>query len=271
MTANENQDPNATGEASSNEEDMNKVEGSVTTTDSTIDTSGSNEASSNENNPAPVVQSTEPPEVTKDPEVKQEVTAAPAVVTEGVQDNTVTAQTPPTPPVETPVAPIVKDTETKPAVATELDVALDKMKTTGTKAEIALVNSLEAYLTGMRPRTVIDPETGARFQHSLWQTLRNVIQNSPEGEFKRLWSIVLAFAHEHENGIFNGRYIMRFAESWRHDLDELDAFQRLLNLINLTANPALREKGLRQVDLTRSLDKGFNEHGRGRLVSFYKS
>lgn len=205
----------------------------------------------------------------QEPSAESEVTSNSKVIDLGTQD----AQTPPPEPTAN-VAPVVNVTTApvKEAVATngELDAIFKQMLVNGTSAEKGLVNALESYLRGMAPGTIIDADVGARHQYNLWQALRNVVQSSPDGEFNRLWNMVLAFAHQHRQGVFGDRYVFRFSESWRYDLDELDAFQRLLNLINLTANQAEREKGLRNVDLTRSLDKGFNEHGRARLVSFYK-
>ena len=216
----------------------------------------------------PETEITAPVEEVAAPVQQAEVTSAPQIQNLGTQE----VQAPPPVPVAT-VAPVVTPTVAKVAEVeqdiTELDAAFIKIKASGTAVERALVNTLETYANGMKPGTPIDPDAGARHQSNLWQALRNVVQGSPDGEFKRLWNIVLAFAHQNRNGVFGDRYIFRFSEAWRFDTDELDAFQRLLNLINLTANIGEREKGLRSVDLTRSLDKGFNEHGRARLVSFY--
>lgn len=182
--------------------------------------------------------------------------------------------------VETPVAPVPEVPAAKveaPVVeqATEVvqdnfEATFDKIAQTGSTHEKALINALKTYVSTMAPGQTMDPDAGASRQYHLWMSLRSVIQAAPEQEFKRLWSIVLAFAEKYKDAAFGERYVMRFAEYWRQDTDELTAFQRLINLIKLTCDPQTREKGLRQVDLTRSLDKGLSEQGRSRIISFYQ-
>jgi hypothetical protein len=170
----------------------------------------------------------------------------------------------------TEVPPTVDQTTSAKVQSSVLQQLLDELKESGTVYEKALVNSLEAYSAKMAPGIPIDVEVGAHEQWVLWSTLRSVIQSAPDEEFKRLWSIVLAYAEEHKDGAFTEGCLFRFSEYWRFDLEELAGFHRILNLIKATSNIDTRAKSLRTVDLTRTLDKGISERGRSRLVSFYQ-
>lgn len=166
--------------------------------------------------------------------------------------------------------PVVKAAvQKKEEPVSDMQVMFDKIKEDGTPTEQALLKALDAYVNVLAPGKAVDPKLGAFHQHTLWQTLRFTVQSSPEGEFNRLWNIVLAFAQLHKDGAFHERYIMRFSEDWHYDLEELTAFQRLINLIKLTADHTKRQANLRQVDINRTLERGFNDHGRTRLISFY--
>jgi len=210
-------------------------------------------------------------------EAQPEQQSTPVVEDKGVQDNSTQSTTEETAPApeeakqpEVQVPPVVQEASKKTnEVVTDIQVLLDKIKAEGTPTEQALLKGLDAYVNVMAPGKAVDSKTGALQQHTLWQNLRFVVQSSPDGEFSRLWNLVLAFAHLHKDGAFHERYIMRFSEDWHYDLDDLTAFQRLINLIKLTADSAKREQTLKQVDINRTLDKGFNDRGRTRLISFY--
>jgi hypothetical protein len=169
-------------------------------------------------------------------------------------------------PVDTTTVVTTEETEQDKS---EVAKVIEGLKENGSKTEKTLIRSLEAYITAMAPGKPNDGDSGARHQYGLWQTIRSIAQSSPDEDFKRLWGILLAFVEEHKEGAFADRYLFRFAESWRHDKSELDGFQRVLQLIKLTSNPAERAKGLRQVDLTRTLESGFTEQARSRIVQYY--
>jgi hypothetical protein len=77
------------------------------------------------------------------------------------------------------------------------------------------------------------------------------------------------YVNHYFDTVFNERHAFRFADQWIWDLDELDAYFGLLNLMKLTANPATRVDGLKRVSLQSTLEKGFSEEGRQRITSFY--
>lgn len=139
----------------------------------------------------------------------------------------------------------------------------------GTRAQKSLIASLDRYLTKMKPGMPVNPDEGARNQYMLWRTIQGVIENSSTEEFKKLWYIVLTYFNNYKTEAFGERYVFRFSEYWVQSEEELKAFQRILNLIILTADSKTRTKSLSQVSIPRTLEEGFSELGRQRILSFY--
>ena len=194
-------------------------------------------------------------------EVAPEVTG---VIDQGVQDLTTNEEKE----EEVATAPIV--TEKQISTSTEFEQLIASMEENGTEQQKHLIYSIKRYIDVMAPGVPTDGPVSVRHQYTLWKTISAVIEQSPAEEFKKLWNIILAYFHAYKDGVFHERYILRFSEYWHYNIDELNAFQRIINLIKLTADPETRAKSLREVSLSRSLAEGFSEAGRTRLLGFYQ-
>lgn len=225
------------------------------------------EAPVTENTQAPVVENTQPAEEPAPAPVQEEPAPAPVV------EETQPAPAPepaPTPTVTAAVSTTVAQVENQQEPApTGFDALIAQIKESGTRAQKDLVNSLEHYMVNMKPGKPVNPDEGARHQYVLWKTITGITETAPVDEFKKLWSILLGYFNQYGKGVFHDRYVFRFSEFWQYDERQLAAFQRILNLLKLTANPKTRAMGLRQVDMNRTLADGFTEEGRQRIVGFY--
>jgi len=143
------------------------------------------------------------------------------------------------------------------------------LKVSGTTNQKIIVTELDQYVERMRPGRPINGEQGAAYQYSFWLTLQKIISRMPREEFKSLWSLVLAYFHHHAAGVFHERYVYRFAEYWTQSQKHLTDYQRILNLIKLTADPTTLSKNIKQVDISRTL-AGFDEEARQRLAGYYQ-
>lgn len=235
---------------------------------------------------APEVQAepaSETPAAVEEPAGKEEEQAAPiavespapAVVDAGVQAAPVAeAPAPVAAPAPTPipiVAPAVKASYA-PAIASgsdEFDALISKIKESGTLTEKTLVAFFEKYLIAMAPGKMMAAGEGVRHQYGLWTTISGILERTTSDEFTRLWNIVLAYFNFFRSHALGERHVFRFPEQWMWSSNEHDAFTRLLNLIHLTANPAERAAGLKQVDMNRTLAVGISDSARQRLANFY--
>ena len=194
-----------------------------------------------------------------------------------VEEKQVEAPVVKTPVEPIPVAPVKTEvrieksaTPVKKQNFTNIDDYLDDIKANGTVVQKNLIAALDKYLEDMKPRKPVTETKGAETQYLFWKTLQAAIENSTQEEFKSLWTIVLAYFQLFKDDAFNERYIYRFAEYWAANTDELSAFQRLINLIKLTADPKERAIGLKQVNVEKSLELIFSEQGRQKLLNFYQ-
>lgn len=190
------------------------------------------------------------------------------------------------PPIETVIAvtpvrepvPSVTAVKSKPVAApvlktpepTTFEGFVEKLKRDGNVQERAFITAIEKYIADMAPGLIVPKEVSARNQFVLYRTLTTAINNNEYAVFRVLWNLFLGYVHKYDTGVFNERYMFRDADAWSYGSEELDFYHRLLNLAKLTANPATREFGLRQVDMGRSLRSSFiSEEGRSRLLEFY--
>jgi len=178
-----------------------------------------------------------------------------------------------------PETPLVEDTKVKPSVvvketqvdnSTAFQKTIAKIKESGTASEKGLVASIELYMEKLKPGVPVNETDGARIQYNLWKTISALLESYPDSEFKRLWYILLAYFEEYKDAAMHERYIFRFAEYWSWSDTELFGFQRIINIIKLTSNPTTRSSELKKVDLDRSLEVGFSDKARQRVINFYK-
>jgi hypothetical protein len=120
----------------------------------------------------------------------------------------------------------------------------------------------------MAPGIKMTQVDGAKHQESLWNLIKNVVNLDPE-EFKKAWTLLLAFFNNYADGVFNDRYVFRFFEVVNLDPASIAGFQNILNLIKLTAEPSTRTVSLKQVDLEKTTNKGFTEKAKQNIMSFY--
>jgi hypothetical protein len=163
----------------------------------------------------------------------------------------------------TPVAPSAPITETSAAVAWLEDFA----KTASTDAR-SIINSILAYVREMKPGRTQTEQTMQRQQMNLHAALIGTI-NRLDAEFKPVWGGILKLFHEHRDGVFHERYVFRQLQNVPMAKDQREAFQNVVNMIKLTADPQGRKVGLKQFDKDRSMKHGLTEQGRNKLLGFY--
>lgn len=136
------------------------------------------------------------------------------------------------------------------------------------QAQLVLSTVVE-YVTTMHPKRPLEPAKMLRQQTGLYRALTTAINRLEAEEFTVVWGWLLQQFSLYRKGVFAERYVFRGFEDM--PLPEVDrkAFQRLLNLIVLTADPKSRPVALRQVDMGKTLELGVTEPGRQRLHAFY--
>lgn len=119
-------------------------------------------------------------------------------------------------------------------------------------SEMAVKEVLERYALNMKPGKLTPDAEGATHQVALYRTLIQVLDR-PGPEFMPLWTLILQFANEHMKDVFHPKYLYRFFSHLKLSKVEIRNFERLLNMISLTADPKSRALGLKQFDLKITL------------------
>ena len=164
--------------------------------------------------------------------------------------------------------PAVQTTQVQPVAIPLLDY-IAQLKVAGTQEEKNLIIAIETYMSYMNPGVPVKGDKGTKYQYALWKTISHILDQAPRGEFNKLWNLLLGYFNFYKEGVFNDRYIFRFAECWSWTQDELKGMNSIFNLLKLTADPATRSTGLTQVNMEKSLSVGISEEGRSRITSFY--
>lgn len=144
-------------------------------------------------------------------------------------------------------------------------ITAEKQK--GTVNAVSIISFLERYVANMAPGRITSAAEVRKNQEGLFDNLMHVIERSPSSEFKRLWLLVVAFAHAYRDAAFNPRFYGRGAKDWTRDPEQFNKLQALLNLLQATA--ADRDTVNEQVSLEAVTRTGFSEEGRGRMIGFY--
>jgi hypothetical protein len=228
---------------------------------------------SEENTQTPVVENVSPA-----PEASEvgTSTAAAAVVEPAAETQEPVSAPAPSPVVTPVVKPVVVNTvvtsAAKPTTAAEASMVnvFQKMRESGTVFEKMTMASLDSYVDKMKPGLPIPADVGARNQFALWKLFESVIETAPEAEFKKLWSVILAFFNADKSGVFGERYVYRFADQWVWSIDELNSMQRILNLVINTKTPATRALDIKRISIAKTVE-GFSEKAKERLNNYYQA
>lgn len=153
----------------------------------------------------------------------------------------------------------------------EFDTLIDSGIEHGSNVTVRLIEFLQKYVEDMSPTRIVKDSWGAKRQQQFFQALHTAIEKSDPEEFNQNWMVVLSFFHRYKTGALGIRYVNRFAEFWPEQDDRLTAFQRIINLIILSEDPANRHLVTKRVSLTKTMEVGFTEAGRSNIVQFYSN
>lgn len=132
----------------------------------------------------------------------------------------------------------------------------------------ALAERLDAYIQAMKPGRPVDPRQGASLQQALWNAIKHVLARPPH-EFNLMYSELLFVINQHRAGVFSERYVYRFLNEVKLSARELRNFERVMNLLMSTCNPATRHLAVQQIDM-RSVMRDMNDESVvEKLLSYY--
>jgi hypothetical protein len=202
-------------------------------------------------------------EATDEPGDDVQINDAPAATEAPVQGNAASvADAPNDTPVAAPHARIPSVTLNPIPTKVDIKVQQDNLKLT------IIASQLQDYATNMHPSKAMNAVDGKANQTALWRTIEMILKL--EGpEFIKGFTMLLDWFSENRQGALNERYIYRYFADLTIPNNDRKNFNRILNLLVATADPATRRLGLEQADLTATLS-GFRDGAiQQRVTEFY--
>lgn len=163
-----------------------------------------------------------------------------------------------------PVAPTVKTRKEEPAKPVFVPSEPQGEKSV---SRAIFDDQIQRYMEGMRPGKPVNARDGAKLQKILFNTIQ-VALNQTGSDFSAFYGELLRLVKEHRNGLFHERYVFRFMDTVQVVPAERRNFERMLNLMLTTCDPATRAHSLKQVDLPASIN-GLPQAQQQKLTEFY--
>lgn len=138
-----------------------------------------------------------------------------------------------------------------------------------------LLGFVTTYAENMQPGKPLKEEELGRHCRAFYLGLTNLLNHDPNAGAKetyRLWSILLDYIANDKTKVFTGDYFYRgyTYSQFSNDTQE-KAMQAMTNLIIMTANPETRFTNLRMIDLEKTMELGWSDLARSRIMGFYKT
>lgn len=206
---------------------------------------------------------------------KRAAESAKSAGTGGTEVNT-TAQSPaPTAPAPAPTEAAVADLQAEPA---EADAGIEVVSGLAEPDWVAQLTptgqmfkaTFDKYVSDMRPKRPVAAGDAARNQVVLVRTLCGIINILEGNEFHSVFNYVLQQFVAHREGALREVAIFRAIDENQLNPEQGKLFPRLINFLILTADPATRDLGLRQVDLQKTLaGELITEGGRRKVFQYF--
>lgn len=128
---------------------------------------------------------------------------------------------------------------------------------------------LKDYVATMRPGVPHSGEEGPNAQSALYRVITNVFRQTGS-DFSAAMNMLLGTVRENRKGAFNERYVFRYMDRVKLNSQERRNFERTINLLIATCEPATRQDGLKQIDLDATVS-GFGDPNLIQKLSEYFS
>ena len=127
---------------------------------------------------------------------------------------------------------------------------------------------LNNYAEAMAKTKAINPEEGGRWQYSLFNTIKSILNVPDQETFNKEWNTVLNYFNKNKDGIFNENFIFRFPQNWPGSPQEFTMHRRIVYTLIQTANPKTRNKTIADINMSM-VTEGMTEKQRNHLNAFY--
>lgn len=141
-------------------------------------------------------------------------------------------------------------------------------KTEGFTPVFKIELDLNNYAEAMDKTKAINPEEGGRWQYSLFNTIKSILNAADQETFNKEWTTLLNYFNKNKDGIFNENFIFRFPQNWPGSPQEFTMHRRIVYTLIQTANPKTRNKTIADINMAM-VTEGMTQAQRNHLNAFY--
>lgn len=131
----------------------------------------------------------------------------------------------------------------------------------------SIVQNMESFVGAMGPRQVISPETGARFQRQLYNTILSATRLD---EWQIALEVILYYFAAYRTEHFEDRMLVRFMDVIRFTRKDMLCFSALVHLFASGADPKGRSMVAQQVDFKKLSEMLPDNNARERMMAMFK-
>lgn len=242
----------------------------------------------------PVIEETSSGSESQDGVESQEQTESPQAeeVTEPEVTVIETAEVPTPAPEEKPesteekteeiVQEVVTSVQTEPATSTEAprelseeEQYLEKIRVDGTVEQKRMLAAIETFVQNLRPKTVIDPDKGVRFQYEFLQHLLWILEKDYDA-FRAGWNVLLVYFSLHHGRSTPSDYTAlseysttRFLFAWNKGEERCNAYRNLITLLRATRNKDTRKHDIKTIMIDKIAPDVITQKAVDNLKKFY--
>ena len=224
--------------------------------------------------------------------VQEEVAVTETVVIqEPAVEVTETAETP-TPTVEEPVQEVVEakaevvevqePVKAEPATSTEAarelteeEQYLEKIRVEGTVEQKRMLAAIETFVQNLRPKTVIEPDKGVRYQYEFLQHLLWILEKDYD-VFRAGWNVLLVYFGLNHGRSTPSEYTAlseysttRFLFAWNKGEERCNAYRNLITLLRATRNKDTRKHDIKTIMIDKIAPDVISQKAVDNLKKFY--
>lgn len=224
--------------------------------------------------------------------VQEEVAVTETVtVQEPPVEMTETAEVP-VPEVEEPVQEVVEakreivevqePVKAEPATSTEAprelteeEQYLEKIRVEGTVEQKRMLAAIETFVQNLRPKTVIEPDKGVRYQYEFLQHLLWILEKDYD-VFRAGWNVLLVYFGLHHGRSTPSEYTAlseysttRFLFAWNKGEERCNAYRNLITLLRATRNKDTRKHDIKTIMIDKIAPDVISQKAVDNLKKFY--
>lgn len=229
---------------------------------------------------------------TEEAPVQEEVAVTETVVVqEPAVEVTETSETP-TPTVEEPVQEVVEakaevvevqeSVKAEPAISTEAarelteeEQYLEKIRVEGTVEQKRMLAAIETFVQNLRPKTVIEPDKGVRYQYEFLQHLLWILEKDYD-VFRAGWNVLLVYFGLNHGRSTPSEYTAlseysttRFLFAWNKGEERCNAYRNLITLLRATRNKDTRKHDIKTIMIDKIAPDVISQKAVDNLKKFY--